>query len=290
MTGGGSRSPVAAGTFYPAEATPLAGMVDALLAAAVAGPSVPAARGVVAPHAGYRYSGPVAAAAYVRLRSGRPDPGPVAILGPSHFVPLFGAAVSAADAWRTPLGEVEIDTELRRVAVDAGARPEDTPHGPEHSIEVQLPFLQRLWPRGAAPTVLPVAIGVWPPAATADLIEALSSLATIVISTDMSHYHDQATARRLDRRTARAVQALNPDAIGPEDACGVYALRGVVEWARRAHGRIELIDLRTSADTAGDPTRVVGYGAFAVLAPPITEDRGSRGRPTTSTRARANNS
>jgi hypothetical protein len=238
----------------------LAGMVDALLANAR--PTAPpgALVGVVVPHAGYAYSGPVAATAYALLREF--EVARVALFGPAHFVALRGSAVPSADAWRTPLGDVSVDAELRDVALGHGARADDLPHEPEHSLEVQLPFLQRAIPGGF--TVLPVVVGLAGPEEVAELIGALLPLAFVVVSTDLSHYLDDETAKRRDRRTADAVLARDLQAIGPEDACGSYALRGVVELARRGDLAITLLDLRTSADTAGDPWRVVGYGAFAV--------------------------
>jgi AmmeMemoRadiSam system protein B len=258
----GVRRPAAAGTFYAGTADELAADVDRLFAL-VDDPSwggeVPGA--IVVPHAGYLYSGPVAASAYGRLRDAAPDT--VAILGPAHFVPLRGFAVPAAAAWDTPLGAVEIDLGLRETAVQAGAVVDDAPHLPEHSIEVQVPFLQRL--AGARLRMLPVGVGLSEPSEVAEMIAALlEGGAFVVVSTDLSHYHDLETARRLDRRTADAILARRPDEIGLEDACGVFALRGVVELARREELAVELLDLRTSADTAGEPWRVVGYGAFRI--------------------------
>jgi len=256
----GARRPAAAGTFYPGERRPLLETVDALLADAR--PSVlPAAPvGIVAPHAGYAYSGPVAATAYVLLRE--LEIARVALFGPAHFVALRGTAAPNADAWRTPLGDVPVDAELREVALAHGAAADDFPHGPEHSLEVQLPFLQRTLVGNFS--VLPVVVGLSGPEEVAELIAALLPLAFVVVSTDLSHYLDDATAKWRDRRTADAVLARDPGAIGPEDACGSSALRGVVELARREDLEISLLDLRTSADTAGDPWRVVGYGAFAI--------------------------
>jgi AmmeMemoRadiSam system protein B len=234
--------------------------VDGLLEGAVVDVAGPAPLALVVPHAGYVYSGPVAASAYALLRGRTLER--VAILGPAHFVPLRGAAVPSSEAWRTPLGDLPVDTWLRELAVAAGAVVEDDAHAPEHAVEVQLPFLQRLADDGLS--VLPVAVGVAEPAAVAGLIAALLPHALVVVSTDLSHYEDNATAKRLDRRTADAVIARDPDAIGRGDACGSFALRGLVELAGRTDLEISLLDLRTSADTAGDPWRVVGYGAFAV--------------------------
>jgi AmmeMemoRadiSam system protein B len=256
----GIRDAAVAGTFYPAEASALGAAVDELLEGASSPEGVGTPSAIVVPHAGYDYSGPVAASAFALLR-GR-EIARVAILGPAHFVPLRGTAVPSARAWRTPLGEVPIDEELRSLASTCGSAVEDSPHEPEHSLEVQLPFLQRAI--GDRLAVLPVAVGVSRAGEVADLIGALRAGAFVVVSTDLSHYQDDVTAKRLDRRTAEAVVARDPDAIGPEDACGVYALRGLVEFARREGLTVRLLDLRTSADTAGDPWRVVGYGAFAV--------------------------
>ncbi|HEX9124657.1 MAG TPA: AmmeMemoRadiSam system protein B [Actinomycetota bacterium] len=262
-TTGGVRATVAAGTFYPSNPDELTAMVDELLdgASTVAGGSVPHA--IVVPHAGYVYSGPIAASGYATIRPAANRFRRVALFGPAHFVPLDGAAVPEAGAWRTPLGDVGLDPELRRVALDAGAVADDASHAPEHALEVQLPFLLRV--AGPDVGILPVALGRVASGAAADLIEAVGEIADLVIvSTDLSHYHDQETARRLDRRTADAILARDPGAIGPEDACGVFALRGMVELARRRALGVRLLDLRTSADTAGDPSRVVGYGAFAI--------------------------
>ena len=254
------RVPAAAGTFYPGTASELEAAVDGLLEGASPPPDVRSPSAIVVPHAGYVYSGPVAATAYALLR-----PAPVrrfVIVGPAHFVPLRGTAVPAADAWRTPLGEVRIDDELRELARACGSDVDDAPHEPEHSLEVQLPFLQRVVDDPLM--VLPVAVGASTAHAVAELIEALVPSALVVVSTDLSHYHDDATAKRLDRRTADAVVARDPDAITAEDACGADALRGVVAFARRADLGVRLLALRTSADTAGDPRRVVGYGAFSI--------------------------
>jgi hypothetical protein len=254
------RSPVAAGTFYPNDSAELAGTVDRLLAEARRATAQPRPWALIVPHAGYRYSGPIAATGYALL-----GPAPrVVVLGPAHFVPLHGLAVPAADAWATPLGEVPIDEELRDLAVGLGARVDDDPHESEHALEVQLPFLQRKLGMGLR--VLPVAVGATEPRAVADLIEALGDGPDrlIVVSTDLSHYYDAETARKLDRRTADAVIARDPRAIRIEDACGVFALRGIVEHARRRDLAVQLLDLRNSSDTAGHTWRVVGYGAFAL--------------------------
>jgi AmmeMemoRadiSam system protein B len=255
------RSPVVAGSFYPGSADRLGAEVDRLLASTRAWPG-PAVHGIVVPHAGYPYSGPVAASAYACLAA-RAAPARIVIAGPSHFVALRGLAVTAAGAWRTPLGDVAIDEAGRDALVAAGAVVDDAPHRSEHSLEVQLPFLQRCCPGVPA---LPVTVGQGSPDEAARVLRAaLGDEAVLVVSTDLSHYHDAATARRLDTRTAAAVEALDPAAIGADDACGADPLRAAMAWARALGHRIELLDLRNSADTAGDPGRVVGYGAFAIV-------------------------
>ena len=254
-----------AGRFYPGDAATLAETVDRLLDAV----DVPAddrlAAGYVAPHAGYRFSGPIAAHPYARLRTHAEAVRRIVLVGPSHFVRLDGAAVPTVDNWATPLGEVAIDAEVRGALLAARlVTADDAPHQREHSIEVQLPFLLRAL--GDRP-VLPIGVGVSTVENTVDIVsaalEAAGEGAVLVCSTDLSHYHDQQTALELDRRTADAVMDLRPDAIGVRDACGVFALRGIVGWAARRGLTPELLDLRTSADTQGDPERVVGYPAFA---------------------------
>lgn len=248
------RAPVGAGLFYPAGPGELARTVEELLATADHEPRE-SVRALVAPHAGYAYSGPVAASAFAQL----PAVSRVVLLAPSHFVPLDHLAVSQADAWETPLGLVPVSAELRTAAVAAGALVDETPHREDHAIEVELPFLQH---RRLELEILPVAVGRVAPATVADLVAALDAF--VVVSTDLSHYLDERSAQRVDRETVDAVVARSPGAIRDGRACGVFALRGLVEHARRRDLEIELLDLRTSADSGGGADRVVGYGAFAV--------------------------
>ena len=261
-----------AGAFYPADAATLSSMVDRVLQDATdrtisrtpsaAGTPRPP-RGLIVPHAGYRYSGPVAASAYALLRACGPAVERVVLMGPAHFVPLRGAAVPISEQWRTPLGDVRIDQDLARRSHALAVTAADEPHAPEHAVEVQLPFLQVVL--GNALSVLPVAVGISDARWVADLLDALVDRGVLlVVSTDLSHYYDRETASRLDRRTAAAITARDAAAVGPDDACGVFALRGALEWSRRADVAIDLLDLRTSADTAGGPSRVVGYGAFRI--------------------------
>jgi AmmeMemoRadiSam system protein B len=257
------RPAAVAGTFYPADPTALTRLIDALLDAA---PSFPAQTSVtttpayVVPHAGYRWSGSVAAHVYRDLRDRRERFERAVVLGPAHHVPLRGAAVSTATAWATPLGDVQLDTEGARVLVDRGlAVADDRPHAPEHSIEVQVPFLLRVH----LPKLLPVLVGQDDPDATAALLEAVAGPGTVVLcSTDLSHYLTEDEAQRRDAATAAAVDDLAPERIGPGDACGRHPLRGLLTWARRRALRVERLALATSADSGGPSDRVVGYPAM----------------------------
>jgi AmmeMemoRadiSam system protein B len=265
-----TRRPAVAGLFYPAGRAELARTVDGLLAPR----PEPRLRGLVAPHAGYAYSASVAAAAFSLV----PASARVALLAPSHFVPFEGLAVSSADAWETPLGTVAVAHDLGAAAVEAGAVVHDAPHARDHAIEVELPFLQRACTERLE--ILPVAVGVVPAARVADVIEAVAARgALVVVSTDLSHYRDEATARRLDAATAAAVLDREPAGLADAGACGVHALRGLVEHARRRDLQFELLDLSTSADVSGDRMRVVGYGAFALVAGEgrASGDRAARG-------------
>lgn len=251
-----ARPPAVAGAFYPADPAMLASTVDKLLDAV----DVPAddvlARGYVVPHAGYRYSGATAAHVYARLRRHAVHIGRIVLLGPAHRVRLTGVAAPTTRQWATPLGDVTIDLDSA-----ANLPADDAPHAPEHSLEVQLPFLQRAVP---GVPVLPFVAGVSTVEEVADAIASTADGAIVLCSTDFSHYQADAAARVQDERTAQAVEAHRPDQIGPRDACGVYALRGTVEWSRRNHLKPTRLALTTSADAGADPSRVVGYPAFAL--------------------------
>jgi AmmeMemoRadiSam system protein B len=255
------RQPAVAGRFYPGDPAELRETVERLLAPTVPGP-VPKA--IVAPHAGYVYSGPVAGSAYGRVAPARGRVTRVVLLGPAHRAPETPVAASSADAFATPLGLVRVDVERRDALVDAGlVSVRDAAHAGEHSLEVQLPFLQVTLGDVA---VLPLTVGHVDAGRVAAVLEAVwgGDETLVVISTDLSHYHDHATATALDRRTAEAVVAKRHDRLGPYDACGVVPLQGLLLAAVAHRLSVEPLDLRTSADTAGDPDRVVGYGAFAL--------------------------
>lgn len=278
------RHPAVAGMFYPAERAELAREVDRLLGEAEAlaqsgartdgldpGPSPKA---VIAPHAGYPYSGPVAATAFRRLRAARGSIRRVVLIGPSHRVPLRGLALPRSEVFATPLGRLQVDGE----AVAALARlPQvtvsDAPHAVEHSLEVLLPFLQRIL---GEIRVVPLVVGDATPEEVSEVLDAVwnGPETRVVVSTDLSHYLDHDAAQRRDRRTGETIEGLRYEDLGPGDACGRDALRGLLHLARRRDLRIRCLDLRTSGDTAGPRDEVVGYGAFAVDEPASPE--GSR--------------
>lgn len=265
-----ARRAAVAGSFYPADAEALRGLVARLLESAARAPGGapgPPPRAVVVPHAGYKYSGPVAASAYVRLLPLRGTIERVVLLGPAHRKPETGVAASSADAFETPLGEMAVDGMTRDHLVDERlVIVDDAAHAREHSLEVQLPFVQVVLDDVV---ILPLVVGRVPADAVATVLDRFWDApdTVVVISTDLSHYHHHETAQRLDRRTAAAVVHRRPDDVGIDDACGVFALRGLLLAARHHDLLVERLDLRTSADTAGGTDSVVGYGAFAVHGP-----------------------
>lgn len=249
------REPAVAGRFYTGDARTLAHEVQGWLAAAPGGTEQSA--GIIVPHAGHIYSGPVAAFAYRRVhRTQR-----VVLAGPAHFVAVAGIAAPAASVWRTPLGDVAIDqTTIRDLPVTV----DDYPHAPEHSLEVQLPFLQEQLEPGWQ--LLPLLVGRTDPLDVADVLEPFLADpdSLVVLSTDLSHYLRYAQACERDAATADRIVARDWQGIADEDACGAYPLRGLLVAAERLDLPVELLDLRNSGDTAGPHDRVVGYGAFTV--------------------------
>ena len=255
------RGAAVAGSFYPEDARQLRAQVESLLREA----SAPALRpkALVAPHAGYSYSGPVAASAYKCLQAERASIQRVVLLGPSHRVPLRGIATPACTGFQTPLGDIAVDA----AAIDAVADFEQVhsnpqAHAQEHSLEVQLPFLQVLLTQFE---LLPLVVGQCPPAAVAEVLERLwgGHECLIVVSSDLSHYHTYSEAKHLDRHTTAMIEALS-DQLQGEQACGCMPLNGLLLAARRQRLQLRTLDLRNSGDTAGPRDRVVGYGAYAL--------------------------
>lgn len=282
---GSVRPAAVAGLFYPAEETELRDDVTRFIEAAADRPGrVPvgaplsqvsgdgaqpqttaAPQAVIAPHAGYRYSGPTAGYAYQALASRRDTVRRVVVVGPAHRVPFEGIGVTSARAWSTPFGDVEVDDEAREALRGIpGVVEADDAHAPEHSIEVHLPFVHEVL--GPVP-VLPLVVGRATPGAVARALEAVwcDDDTVIVASSDLSHYLDDEAARQRDHRTAEAILEARLTDIGPRDACGCLPIGGLLAAAMKRGLAPRLLDLSTSADTAGEPSRVVGYGSFALL-------------------------
>lgn len=260
------RPTAVAGAFYPGDSGALAATLDRLLAA-VPPSAARVPQALVVPHAGYQYSGPIAASAYALLRDAAPHLRRVVLLGPSHRVPLRGLALPDAEGLATPLGILPVDTDGATTAaqlpqVISSARP----HAYEHSLEVQFPFLQRVLP---GVPVVPLVVGSASAEQVAEVIERLWDRdgTLVLISSDLSHYLPYARARAVDRETADRILALDAEHLDTEQACGAVPLSGLLLAARRRGLRARELDLRNSGDTAGDRSQVVGYGAFAFDAP-----------------------
>jgi AmmeMemoRadiSam system protein B len=258
------RPAAVAGTFYEGDARALQKSVDDMLAHAPR-EAAPSPKAIVVPHAGHIYSGPIAATAYASVTNPHAVER-IVLVGPSHRVFLEGVAAPSVRALRTPLGDVVVD----RDSIDrAGIPVSDAPHAREHSLEVQLPFMQRVFPNAR---VVPIVCGR---ASAHDVAAVLEKLwggpeTLVVVSTDLSHYLPYDVGRATDTRTAEKIVALDFDLDG-EEACGYVGLRGLLEIAKKRGLVCKLLDLRSSGDTAGrlrasprTPIEVVGYGAFAL--------------------------
>ncbi len=259
------RKTAVAGRFYPARAGRLQQAITDYLDAAAGENIIPKA--IIAPHAGYIYSGPIAASAYkwlVMVEAGAVIKR-VVLLGPSHFAPFRGLALSRADAFATPLGNIPLD---KSAAAQLKSLPQviemDAAHRQEHSLEVHLPFLQTAL---GSFQLLPLAVGETTPAAVSEVLEAVwgGPETLIVVSSDLSHYHPYPAAKKLDRATAQAIEALQPDKIGREQACGRVTIQGLLSAAKNHNLTARTVDLRNSGDTAGPKDQVVGYGAWVFV-------------------------
>ena len=256
------RPTAVAGLFYPDEVEKLSASVhDYVNQASASDVSAPAA--IIAPHAGYVYSGPIAGTAYRSLTSVAHKVSRVVLLGPSHRVGFAGIALSSAEAYASPLGPVNIDTDCqRRLAELPGVVTLDAAHAQEHSLEVHLPFLQTVIQDFQ---LVPLVVGDATPEQVANVIESVwtGDDTLVVVSTDLSHYHSYADAARLDRETTDAIERQEAQ-IAPQQACGCRPLNGLLQVAAKRQLGITTLDLRNSGDTAGTRDRVVGYGAYAL--------------------------
>jgi AmmeMemoRadiSam system protein B len=259
-----ARPPVFAGTFYSDKPQELAAAVKSYVAKAAPAATPTPAKAVVVPHAGYIYSGPIAGTAYAALASRGDQIERVILLGPSHRVAFAGVATSSAGTFATPVGPVALDREAVASLVQTGlAREFEPAHENEHSLEVQLPFLKQLFP---AARVVPLLAGDddWQAA-----VRVLNNLwggdeTVIVVSSDLSHYHDYATAQKLDADTAQTMERLAAGQVDHEQACGATGINALLALVADKGLALTTLDLRNSGDTAGPKNRVVGYGAFAV--------------------------
>jgi len=255
-----ARYPAVAGMFYPDDPVELDEMIRSYLSASdIQGPPPKA---IIAPHAGYIYSGPVAASAYRLLVPAREVIRRVVLLGPAHRVPVRGLAVPSVDFFITPLGTVAVDKDAIEAVSDLPwIQISDTPHQPEHSLEVHLPFLQEVLEDFK---LVPMVVGDATAEEVAAVLERLwgGSETLIVISSDLSHYYDYATAKRMDTATSQAIEALDPKGLSHESACGRIPVAGLLLAARKHGLHAKTVDLRNSGDTAGPKDQVVGYGAY----------------------------
>lgn len=255
------RQPVVAGQFYPENADELATAVATLLdEAPVAEGQAPKA--LIVPHAGYTYSGPVAARAYALLRPYHEQYSRVVLLGPCHRVPVRGLALPSVSTFRTPLGDVPVDQEFVAGLDVPRLVVADRAHAFEHSLEVHLPFLQTVLDEFSA---VPIVVGSVDPATVAHALDVLwdGPETLIVISSDLSHYLPYESARAIDAVTCDAIEHFAADQLDHDMACGATPVAGLLITARRRGLDVQTLDLRNSGDTNGDKIAVVGYGAWS---------------------------
>lgn len=254
------REPAVAGQFYPGNAEELRATVATLLEEAQEKDS-PAPKALIVPHAGYIYSGPIAANAYALLRPHRSQYRRVILLGPCHRTPVRGLALCSADSYRMPMGDVPLDKAAIADLDIAGVEVFDAAHRDEHSLEVHLPFLQAVLGEFS---VVPIVVGDASPELVARVLDALwgGPETLIVISSDLSHYLEYDEARAIDAVTCKAIEHFDAGQINHDMACGATPVAGLLVAARRRGMKVTTLDLRNSADTAGDRAFVVGYGAW----------------------------
>lgn len=264
------RPPAVAGQFYPSDPARLEADIQRYLNDADAPTDCedyPLVKAVIVPHAGYPYSGSIAASAYVHLACSDVPVKRFILMGPAHYTSVRGLALSGAAAFDTPFGRVPIDDKARAAVLGLpNVVIDDAAHAPEHCLEVQLPFLQELF---LDFSIVPIVVGRPTSEEVAAVLDALwgGPETRLIISSDLSHYHSHAAARRLDDETAEAIIALRPEALREDSACGRVAIAGLLAAAGR-HGLVaHEVDLRNSGDTGGPGDRVVGYGAFTFSSP-----------------------
>ncbi len=255
------REPAVAGLFYPENVDLLQHSLNEMLSKVSMIDLEP--RAIIAPHAGYIYSGEVAASAYKLLEPMKDTIRRVVLLGPAHRVAISGCALSGADYFRTPLGDIPVDTEaMQNLLQNPNVQLSDLAHQAEHSLEVHLPFLQTVLDEFL---LVPVVVGQMDANAVMEVLELFwgDPATFFVISSDLSHFHSYHSAQEIDQQTTLAIEQLHFDHISGEMACGAYPVNGLLKLAKKHHLKCQTLDLRNSGDTAGDKSRVVGYGAYA---------------------------
>ena len=256
------RKSAVAGLFYPANPHVLQHQIESSLHDADISENQHTPKALIVPHAGYIYSGPVAANAYGYLKPLHHIIKRVILIGPSHRVPFYGLALSSADYFDTPLGRIPLDKQaINKIAELPGVNIMDLAHANEHSLEVQLPFLQYLLDDFS---LVPIVAGDAPPELIANVLEQLwhEDDTLIVISSDLSHYLDYFSARQIDDITSQAILQYDINTIDPHHACGCIGINGFLTYASKHNLSGTLLDLRNSGDTAGKKDSVVGYGAY----------------------------
>ena len=261
-----TRPPAVAGQFYPADPGRLRADVQHLLAGS-SPPADLAPKALIVPHAGYLYSGAVAAAAFAALRSVAASIQRVVLIGPAHYVAVSGVAAPAVERFKTPLGHVAIDLQaIDKIADLPCVVRSDAPHAPEHALEVELPFLQTILP---AFTLVPLVVGKATPQDVATVLGELWTAAEtlVVVSSDLSHYLSYQAARHVDSITAAAIERGDWSKLGSSQACGYLPVAGLLIEAKRHGLRAQRLALCNSGDTAGPRDQVVGYGAWIFSRP-----------------------
>lgn len=256
------KQPAVAGLFYPAEPETLQRQVQEYIAAATGHFNLPAPKALIAPHAGYIYSGPIAGTAYASLGVAATAIHRVLLLAPAHRLAFRGIAYSSASHFQTPLGLIPVDQPiLEKLARLPQLHRNDAAFREEHSIEVHLPFLQEVLEDFS---IIPLLVGDATAEQVAEVIEQIWDGAEnlVVISSDLSHYLDYESATKMDLKTSQAIEALRPEALTYHSACGRTPVSGLLLVAKRHGLKARTVDLRNSGDTAGSHDRVVGYGAY----------------------------
>lgn len=267
------RQPAVAGQFYPADKEKLEYMIDSFLDRTKPVDLPGKLKGLIVPHAGYIFSGPIAAVGFKQLQSQNIKEAVVVLAGTSHQTFFEGLVFPEYKTFETPLGRVEVEELARKILQGKkGVVISDIPHKFEHSLEVELPFLQKTV---SSFTIVPLLFGEGDYQQAAEILTLLfnelphSKPVYLIVSADLSHYETYLAAKEIDSQTSRAINSLKPEEIPPEGTCGIKAIQAVLVLAQKAGWKIRLLDCRNSGDITGDKLQVVGYGAFAIYDPEI---------------------